>query len=143
MQARDSAVYRRSGQVVQIALPLEAAPKFTPITPVLDGCELDSPLQLPTDTVKSVMGVEARLAQLEAERSRIVAEGAVAQKGVWIEGFTTVRHRKSGKQVRYEYFSAPGTRRRSASKSGIWVLQRTRGICRRGRRFGDGIGWRR
>ncbi len=77
---------------------------FTPITPAPDGRELDHPLQLPTDTVKSVMGVEARLAQLEAERSRIMAEGAIAQKGVWIEGFTTVRKRKSGKQVRYEYF---------------------------------------
>ncbi len=28
----------------------------------------------------------------------------IAQKGVWIEGFTTVRQRKSGKQVRYKYF---------------------------------------
>jgi hypothetical protein len=104
MQARDSAVYGRGGQVVQIALPLEASQKFTHITPALDGRELDNPLQLPTDTAKSVMGVEARLAQLEAERSRIMAEGAIAQKGVWIEGFTTVRQRKSGKKVRYEYF---------------------------------------
>jgi hypothetical protein len=77
---------------------------FTPITPAPDSLELDKPAQLPTDTAKSVMGVEARLAQLEAERSRIMAEGAIAQKGVWIEGFTTVRQRKSGKQVRYEYF---------------------------------------
>ncbi|NJL42517.1 MAG: hypothetical protein HC935_02200 [Pseudanabaena sp. SU_2_4] len=165
MQACDFATYGRDCRAFQIALPLEAAPKitpitpvafeegervrvinshikeeigklgtigkptkevkdrvrvlldgdylyrlfgpeclvkvFTPITPVLDGCELDNPLQLPTDTVKSVMGVEVRLAQLEAERSRIMAEGAIAQKGVWIEGFTTVRQRKSGKQVRY------------------------------------------
>ena len=79
MQARESAVYGRGGQVVQISLPLEAAPKFTPITPALDGRELYNPLQLPTDTAKSVMGVEARLAQLEAERSRIMAEGAIAE----------------------------------------------------------------
>ena len=104
MQARESAVYGRGGQVVQISLPLDAAQKFTPITPAPDGRELDHPLPLPTNTVKSVMGVEARLAQLEAERSRIMAEGAIARKGVWIEGFTTVRQRKSGKQVRYEYF---------------------------------------
>ncbi len=104
MQARDFAAYGRGGRAVQIALPLEAAAKITPITPAPDGRELDKPLQLPGDTAKSVMGVAARLAQLEAERQRLLAEGAVAQKGVWIEGFTTVRQRKSGRQVRYEYF---------------------------------------
>ena len=72
--------------------------------PVGDRESKDKPVQLPTNAAKSVMGVEDRLAQLEAERSWIMAEGAVAQKGVWIEGFTTVRQRKSGKRVRYEYF---------------------------------------
>jgi hypothetical protein len=97
MPACESAVYRRG-----VSLP-QMSHKVTPITPAPNGRELNNPLHLPTDTVKSVMGADAQLAQLEAERSRIMA-GAIAQKGVWIEAFTTIRQRKSGKQVRYEYF---------------------------------------
>jgi hypothetical protein len=87
---------------------------ITPITPDLVVGDRESSfdsLQLPTNVIESVMGVVARLAQLKAERSRIMAEGAlacvvepIAQKGVWIEGFTTIHQRKSGKQVSYEYF---------------------------------------